>query len=939
MKNPLLVIVVLAIILPLFGQNQELEDNHLMTPYERVKSLNLGDNIYYLGDFVYAYEQSEYDTYFIKDQFEKFGNYSEKRNSKWGLVNANCVVLEQARWDKIGAPWYKDNTLFAEGGDLTRFNDGMIPVGVFKKDKTKGRGYMKTVYGHYLYGYADTTAKVIIKPAFEIAGPFSEGLAPVAKKLDGLLGYIDKTGNWIIKPRFIKATSFSEGLAAVAYVDDNERIVMGYIDHTGKMLLEIDWLGICREMKWEHTNDNRLGCFRNGTALIFANQLWFVMAPEDKEMHYSCLIDKKGHLWEESGVIHGSALKEDSFIAVKRDSLWGVIDSSGNIIMSPQSLFPPAGILNVDSINDDDIMDVIRTGHNPNYLILFYDHDEHGAKEYYYDFKGDLIYKRFRPWKPLITVNEIPSEVTSSHLVFSACVESDSEIDYCKVFLNGIEVQEDSALGGSAIVEDPKKKDNYDITISRTLALRDGTNTIMIKVKNAGGEKEEQKTIEYKPNNMVVIDASIVWGDIPTAITYQQMELDATIKSTVEDVSCRVLLNGNEVPKTKGSSIVEDPKEAKYKYKYPMKRTLTLQEGANTIGIEVRDSKGELVKSEQKQVTYSKPAFASIEWVDVPSTTEEKQLSLRARIKSDSKIEYCHVTFNGSRMKGSNIVENDYNLSVNETLSLVEGENRIKIEVKNRGGEVVAEKTVVYVQKEKRIALVIGNADYENLRFPKLNKTIADAQAMHTLLKSYGFDMRPLVLNADLKKMREAINDFVDEVGRGGYEVALIYYSGHGLTPDGGANYLIPIDADIDYSDEVKHNAINSKTELISRLEEKNCRVEIVLLDCCNDCTLAERSTKGAYDGHLIPVNPKPFGISIIHAAQPGKKALEGEGKNSPFVESFIECTRNHPNVGWESFVNEFIIDVQLRTNNYQTPYPEGRIIGKPFYINPNFGK
>ena len=284
----------------------------------------------------------------------------------------------------------------------------------------------------------------------------------------------------------------------------------------------------------------------------------------------------------------------------------------------------------------------------------------------------------------------------------------------------------------------------------------------------------------------------------------------------------------------------------------------------------------------------------------------------------------------------------NYNISIDETFTLKEGKNVIKIEAKSEGGEVAEERIVTYnpnSSKEKRIALVIGNADYQDIHFPKLKKTKEDAKAMHSLLSSYGFDMRPIVLDADKQKMRNAINEFVDEVGRGSYEVALIYYSGHGLSPDGGANYLIPIDARIEYTDEVKHNAINSKTELIARLEEKNCRVEILLLDCCNDCALAERSTKGAYDGHMTPVNPKPFGISIIHAAQPGKKALEGDGKNSPFVESFIECTRNHPNVGWESFVNEFIINVQLRTNNYQTPYPEGRIIGKPFYINPNSGK
>lgn len=542
--------------------------------------------------------------------------------------------------------------------------------------------------------------------------------------------------------------------------------------------------------------------------------------------------------------------------------------------------------------------------------------------------------------KPRIIWSVIPASTEQSQFALNVKVESKSKMEYCEVSLNGTKVEESNAPGGSSVVEDPKGQESYNITINRTLVLREGENTIRIKVKNSGGEKEDEKTIEFKPNRPVQEKALIVWNDLSSNTIEEHLELDATVKSTVKDVVCRVLLNGAEVTTgTKGSSIVQDSKEIEFKYKLTVIRTLILQEGDNTVKIEVLNAKGKLLKYEQKKIIYVKPMLATIEWGEVPSKTEEEKFALKAQIKSDSEIEYYSMTLNGIRKKGSYIVKDNHNISIDEVFNLREGDNVFKIEVKNKAGEVVEEKYISYTPKEKRIALVIGNADYQNIHFPKLTKTKEDAKAMHALFGSYGFDMRPIVLDADLKKMREAINDFVDEVGKGGYEIALIYYSGHGLSPDGGANYLIPIDANIGYSDEVKHNAINSKTELISRLEEKNCRVEIVLLDCCNDCALAERGTKGAYDGHLVRVDPKPFGISIIHAAQPGKKALEGEGKNSPFVESFIECTRNHPNVGWESFVNDFIIDVKLRTNNYQTPFPEGRIIGEPFFINPNSGK
>ena len=53
-----------------------------------------------------------------------------------------------------------------------------------------------------------------IKPQFEDARPFSEGLASV--KIEGRWGYIDKTGVYVINPQFdFISAVFSEGLAWV----------------------------------------------------------------------------------------------------------------------------------------------------------------------------------------------------------------------------------------------------------------------------------------------------------------------------------------------------------------------------------------------------------------------------------------------------------------------------------------------------------------------------------------------------------------------------------------------------------------------------------------------------------------------------------------------------------------------------------------------------
>jgi hypothetical protein len=62
-------------------------------------------------------------------------------------------------------------------------------------------------------GFIDKTGNIVIKPQFNSAWKFSQGLAAVF--IGDKVGYIDKMGNIVIKPQFNSAWKFSEGLAAV----------------------------------------------------------------------------------------------------------------------------------------------------------------------------------------------------------------------------------------------------------------------------------------------------------------------------------------------------------------------------------------------------------------------------------------------------------------------------------------------------------------------------------------------------------------------------------------------------------------------------------------------------------------------------------------------------------------------------------------------------
>ncbi len=84
------------------------------------------------------------------------------------------------------------------------------------------------------WGYVDTDGNFIIKPYYEAAFEFKEGLALVS--LYNKFGYIDPDGKPVIYVQYDGAKSFSDGLAAVM-IYTNYQKKWGYIDKTGRFVI------------------------------------------------------------------------------------------------------------------------------------------------------------------------------------------------------------------------------------------------------------------------------------------------------------------------------------------------------------------------------------------------------------------------------------------------------------------------------------------------------------------------------------------------------------------------------------------------------------------------------------------------------------------------------------------------------------------------------
>ncbi len=107
---------------------------------------------------------------------------------------------------------------------------------------------------------------------------------------------------------------------------------------------------------------------------------------------------------------------------------------------------------------------------------------------------------------------------------------------------------------------------------------------------------------------------------------------------------------------------------------------------------------------------------------------------------------------------------------------------------------------------EKRHAFLIGNSNYKVQAF-KLDSPKLDVDAFSKALRECGFDVLSLI-DASSQQIRDAFEEFRSQAK--GANVALLYYSGHGLQY-GDGNILVPID---------------TPTSLAGLLEKQPVRIE-----------------------------------------------------------------------------------------------------------------
>jgi uncharacterized caspase-like protein len=217
-----------------------------------------------------------------------------------------------------------------------------------------------------------------------------------------------------------------------------------------------------------------------------------------------------------------------------------------------------------------------------------------------------------------------------------------------------------------------------------------------------------------------------------------------------------------------------------------------------------------------------------------------------------------------------------------------------------------------------RRALIIGNANYAGAA--PLQNTINDARSVATTLGGLDFQVQKGE-NLDGVALERAINTFVDGIGAG--DVALFYYSGHGMELN-RENYLVPVDFQARDEAEARRQAYSANL-LLDKLEARKPRMTIVILDACRNNPFGR--TRGGGGG--LATMDAGAGVYIAFATAPGRTASDNPGgENGLFTGQLVQALTK-PDMDLNQVFDEVRAGVSGASGGTQVPWSVSSVIGR----------
>lgn len=242
---------------------------------------------------------------------------------------------------------------------------------------------------------------------------------------------------------------------------------------------------------------------------------------------------------------------------------------------------------------------------------------------------------------------------------------------------------------------------------------------------------------------------------------------------------------------------------------------------------------------------------------------------------------------------------------------------------------VAAQPTLADLYKdEKRYALVIGNSNYPK-NIGVLKNPVNDATDMAQELRNSNFVV-DLLTNATYGQMRAAMLRFKEKVDASNPEntVALFYYAGHGLR-NAEENFLVPIDASIEFEDDIARYCFPVQRMVLANMERSNSRMNIVILDACRNNPFPSLTRSLGEQG--LGEMKRARGSFIAYATAPGSVAADGSGRNGLYTQELLRAMKK-PGLTIERVFKEVRASVLRLSGDKQNTWDSSNITGE-FYF------
>lgn len=222
----------------------------------------------------------------------------------------------------------------------------------------------------------------------------------------------------------------------------------------------------------------------------------------------------------------------------------------------------------------------------------------------------------------------------------------------------------------------------------------------------------------------------------------------------------------------------------------------------------------------------------------------------------------------------------------------------------------------------KRVALVIGNGNYQHLS--KLPNPANDASDMCKALRALNFEVFCQTDVANRNQLRTLVRNFSSELTPN--SIALFYYAGHGIQIS-GENYLLPLSIDAKSAADIEDEGLNLSF-VLRTLEDARSIPNIVILDACRNNPFSQKiagSSKG-----LARIEPPP-GTVLVYATSPNGVAIDGSGRNGLFTKHLLNNLR-HPGKKLDELFQLVAHDVETEARSAyrfdQTPFRSSSFSG-----------